>query len=1069
MSALSLMLLLAAGGCADDTFDDLPDYTLVGEPVKLRLNLRLPVMDERTRADRPVNDLNSVETLWVRTYSAQTGHATSDWLKIERDPSDIVIEDPDTKVNVDLTTLSGYNYIVGVANVVGCPAVTRSDIENRTTLDVLLDAADTWEKFLDIAVVSPSDFDDVYAAPVPVPMAGCYVDIDPGDTHPNGKPEEWESRDFTSFFIPAKKGTMVFESGAIHLRRLVSHVKFNVIPHADLDVTVNSYTVFNAPKFSWLYERAGAEGGKYGNFGDAATSSTDAERYYAGSIQYPMQYVTKNQDGSSTFDFWQGENKHVGNAGKYTDRDACSTDGMLYTSLTGSTWTPNNMASYVRINCTVSYKNNKELTVNDKGEIKDDGNFKVHRVGTADYIIHLGNIFPPQEKDKAADFSCYRNTKYTYNVTVNGADDIRVDAWADQESYPGEEGIVSDIEYSTVELDSHYNTFNIRLTEGELKQADFGYIITTYFGGIPLTLDEHSDLTKVDSRYYNWVELAPTTGEGELASYKPRTAASSTTFLLTDLKRGDKATVWENMPASHRSASGWYTVFINENTYEKMYGEEGYGNEESSDPAWRKYVNQNPRRCYIRVTRSQSADGKSVYARSKYSFSQRSIQTYYAANSDASSAIGLEMENETEGLNMRSTIPLTGTSGFNGRYNTNLWIQNQSPLYRYWADFVVNTPLERPAVTGERTQSGPELPARTISSGNPMPIAGLKLMTGESSVFNYPQANGYYTIQAMNACMSRNRDNDGDGSIDKEELRWYIPAMGKYFRLLIGSESMTDPVMSFKNIGTLPKVSGVGTSWINWNDYGSVNTGSYSRYLYAASDFDSKDSQLVLWAIEGMSTSNWKEAHNWGGGYPWQVKCIRNLGTDLTTIDDVDKVKKAYVIDKSARMVEMKHYDARSIRQTMLWGNGPVGNVDGAMPIHDIISLYNKPYRRFEYAENDIDVSDKYMTVSDIKAFLESNPCKKADQRGWRVPNQKEIAILMTEGVLSDSKDSKYVWMSCTYGYFNNNSGVGGGYENGQNLFMAMMSSHGLMMTENNFKNLGLGGKGKVRCVRDVN
>lgn len=172
---------------------------------------------------------------------------------------------------------------------------------------------------------------------------------------------------------------------------------------------------------------------------------------------------------------------------------------------------------------------------------------------------------------------------------------------------------------------------------------------------------------------------------------------------------------------------------------------------------------------------------------------------------------------------------------------------------------------------------------------------------------------------------------------------------------------------------------------------------------------------------------------------------------------------KAYEILKTARTVEMKHYDAHSIRQTMLYGNDTVNNTVSAMPIHDVTSPYNMPYRKFKYDDKDIEIPQDKRTVTGLKGYFESNPCNptnSSDRRGWRVPNQKEIAILKREGVLGSG-----AYISCTYGYFNSVTGVGGGYVNGQNMFMAMYGNKGMMMTSNNLSWYG----GKVRCVRDEN
>lgn len=1105
MAALAATMVLTS--CRDEKID-WPDYTLSGADVEVTVAVRLPVMEKQTRASLDASSLNRVESLWIRTYSADTGEANGEWTKLSPESADTEVER-----EVTLQTKSGYNYIVAVANV-SAPAVTKSDPSARHSLGELLEKADTWAGFLDIAVVSPSEFSDVYAPATPLAMAGCYTDINVGGTHPEPtRTDEWQDRDFTPYFIPAQKETVSFTGGAIHLRRLVSHVTFNVSPgNENLDVTVNSYQVMNAPKYSWLYERP-AKDGMATNFGDMATSAEDALNYYADVPQFGPQYIEKN-NGVSSFDFWQGENKHTAPAScrEYTDRDK-KTDGdpILFTSLTGDTWTPENEASYVVLSCTVDYKNT--LQVNDKGEITPDGS-DVFRTGQATYIVHLGYVkngaLPPDPRD----FNCYRNVDYTYDITVNGLDDIRVEAYAEGD-YPGEEGVVSDLQYATIEIDAHYHAFNIELTETELRDANFGFIITTYENGRQISISDDNrqvingqnidildgDGSVIDPKYYNWIELRPATGKNTLAEYKPRYGEFSDgkTFLLSSLKGG-----WDSMTDDMKSSSGYYTVFVNEYTYEPMYtGTDGYADErmagDATKPQWMGYVNQNPRRFYVRVTRSVSEDNNSVYSRSKYGVAQKSIQSYYSdqkitearpANGDipaipAGTAIGAERDNETEGLNLRHNFN-GGNDPDNGRWNVAQWLDNNgsasslsinsgSYLNRpRWDSFIdASDPMEVGAVGTDRAQGGPPLPERTISSGNPVRLPRVKPLTGQTSSFCDPQASGNYFIEAINACMSRNRDNNGNGRIEPDELRWYVPAMGKYLRLLLGDNSLSDPLMDFNEISALPQVNSNKNGWTTSG--GSIINDYCSRYMFISSDND----RNVLWGMEGTSTSTYGKVLDWSGGNsrPWQVRCIRNLGTDLTSVSRSEKVTMAYVPDLDKRTFSLTYYDSRSIRANSYAGNG---NGSGKMPLHDVSSPYNSVYKGFEYASGDIPIpsENRPSTGSDaqflssysrITDYINSNPCEN-DQNygtGWRIPNQRELTIMRNAGVFnSGSYSENATWITCTVNHFNRTDGNGNSGITDKFL-MIVTKTQGTQLTRNNMIYANSSGF-YIRCVRDI-
>lgn len=1057
-------MLLASLGCAEEPMDA-PDYTVSGREVTISVPLRFPKMDVRTRASHTDADINRVESLWVRTFSSLTGKATSEWKKVNPNTTDTEIG---RDVAVEIETLSGATYIVGVANVEN-PGVKKSAPDVVKPLSELLASADTWADFLDIAVLSPSDFDDVYATPVPLPMSGCYTTLDPG-TH-SVNLADWQKSNFTEYFIPYKDETVTLQ-GAIHLRRLVSHITFEIVPGDDVDVTVNSYTVYNVPKFSHLYERA-AENGMNANFGDNAGSEAEADGYFAKPIKYSSQYIDKNESGHQSFDWWQSESKHSSSSvTDYNNRDLVDANG-LFTSLTGDAWTPANMASYVRIECTVEYKDRKE--VDDNGNPALDGK-PMHREGNADYLVHLGYV---GENPSPGDFNCYRNTNYRYILTVKGMEHIRLDAFSETETYHGEEGVVSDLEHATIELDAHYNAFNIQLTQEELSASDFGYVITSYYGGKRQDVDDKTDLESVDEKFYDWIELRPTDGQYTLAAYKPcpdKASPGTTdgkTFRLADMRKGDKATVWENLGENRRSSSGWYTVFVNENTYESTYdyGNGEYGNESGSGdmPDWANYVNQDPRRFFIRVTKKESPDGKSVYSRSKYGISQSSIQTYYSlakfTDNPSGTAIGVERVNETEGLNMRSSFTDENTSGSNGRYNVALYLGNLTTDVNEserpeWSGFVDQaSPMEIPAVTGDRAQGGYELPDRTRNSeAGPLSIPGLTAFNGSvAPIYNDPQGSydRKYYVEAINACMSRNRDNNGNERIDPEELRWYVPALGKYLRLVLGSQSLTAPLMDYENgPESLPK--GQNNGW-----GGTAIKNEYlTRYMFFTSDVSETDNSLkVLWALEGTSVSTWNEAHSWGEGYPWQVRCIRNLGTDLRgKVTKEDKTAMAYVTSRDDRAVEMKYYDARSVRQTRLSGNGAA---TGQMPIHDITSPYNQVYSKFQYSDTDIDIDKDDWDIYKLKNYIESNPCGALGD-DWRVPNQKELAILRNIGGILVGD---YLWLSCTYNYYNGVTGAAGGeFVNGQSYFLGMLSHQGTQLNASNVTSKN----GKVRCVRDV-
>ena len=69
--------------------------------------------------------------------------------------------------------------------------------------------------------------------------------------------------------------------------------------------------------------------------------------------------------------------------------------------------------------------------------------------------------------------------------------------------------------------------------------------------------------------------------------------------------------------------------------------------------------------------------------------------------------------------------------------------------------------------------------------------------------------------------------------------------------------------------------------------YACTNGGN-TLYHFITSD------NIIVWADEGMSSSSFYGSANQYSYAPWQVRCIRNLGTDLTSVSSGEKVEAAY-------------------------------------------------------------------------------------------------------------------------------------------------------------------------------
>lgn len=1140
ISSLALAsVIFTFNSCKDDNILPDTDYTIVGMDVRMTVGVDMPKMSVQTRADIGDNYLDQVNSVWIATFSKATGEMTSKatanastpgWKKVEN----LVPQQNHMPHEVEIDTKSGPSYIVAVANVDENNGVRKSDPNlSEKSLSTLLEGVTDWNSFLDIAVMAPSTQQLINRPNTPLAMAGSFTNIKFDNPHyPQTSPSVWQTENFKAYTIPYSESGQVNmkELGAIHLRRLVSQVKFNLIPgstkiddkEVKMKLTPQSYRVINVPKYSWLYERSGnlRDGIKnFGaNFADESCTEKNQGDYYVATGEYTSNNIlpsteTGSKEGTYTFNFWQAENKHFSLEGqditKYDERDTEKKENIAgavedenkfdqtqnntgyFTSLTGDTWTPNNMATYVEIACTVDYDSN--ISVNDKGQPSTaPGSHNVARTGNARFMIHLGYM-----GSVASDFNCYRNTKYMYNVTINGVDDIIVEAYHGIET-PGMEGMVADVTDSFQELDCHYNAYNIQLSYDDLSLLDpttgkgFGFIVTTYdntaSGGAEKTYTEDSfkdyksfdDIPGEIKKYVDWIELKPTS-ENVLAKYTPR--GMENTFNLVDAAKGQISETVKN--------AGWYTVFVKEYTYEADGADESqYVN---GKPIWHSYVFAQPRRFYIRVTKAVSVDGQSVYARSRYAGVQQSITSYYDQSAVPTStekgkvngsAIGVEHFNESFGLNLRKSFPGPNPSdmldGNNGRYNcwlytrnnysSNAWSEGTDHTWSYFLDDTEPQTIKAINKYGV-TYAGGTMTLPKIKNYRPTDKKPNTYSPQYSVNNNGTVAEANYSdyIEAISACMNRNRDNNGNGEIDANEMRWYVPAMGKYLRMLIGQDALApDQIINYSEMTNRPSEFPSNRTW--------------GQHLFYGSD------GYVLWAMEGMSTSQFNQRGIDKPVAPWQVRCIRNLGTNLNNFQtDSDPTIPAYkFIPNDANnyakggRVEMTYYQSTSMRgDAYAAGNGTGIN---QMPVHTIAEEYNSLYRYgFEIHDSsttdnptlDYDGTMTANSWSDMRIYINTNPqgnrnpCTQLNtggETGWRLPNVKELAIMKNLVVITKENAP---FLCCSIGVFaaNGNKITPTTDVDSEHYFMCTLNqgnkdSTGIISQEWH-------GTYKIRCVRD--
>jgi hypothetical protein len=801
-----------------------------------------------------------------------------------------------------------------------------------------------------------------------------------------------------------------------------------------------------------------------GNVADNYTGSTP---FYNESLGSRLFTATTNASGDSgeSFEFYQLENKHTAldyladgtdhvgidpNAKSlYDERErefktndnGTDVNTGIYRSLVYSDKSNihNNNASYVVVNATVDYYVAAPANVEDFDAMTaqpiDPASTvkKIHRTGTVNYTIHLGYCEDKQNGvatlATAKDFNCRRNSRYTYNVKINGLKNVVVEAIRSDgtEDQPGVDGWVNDDMGEFQKLDSHYCEFNISLSDAE--RENLFYRITAPYGDkfyyYSRDKDGKYEMTPgMNKDLYGWIKFYPTSDKNTLAEYnggKGKNTLGEGTALWT-FDDMCEPTVKDSPYEADSDGNKWYTVFVDEYVY--TFDDNG-----TKETSWPKYVNKDDRIAEFIIQTDKSKDLESTYSYNKYTFSQKSIQTYYKGRTAGSTATGVEHYEETYCLNMNWQF-LTGSCWnerttkeydyANGRYN----------LYNY---LTTKTNMKWSSVIQ------PTVPAHVMAGENggcSHPEADYPVympMYGASVPANAPTPDDKRAYYANSICMNRNRDLDGNGDIDPEEIRWYTPTASRYVQIAMAQGELPDPIMRFTDYSP----TYFSDNWTDDNRYGTYN------YHYVTSDY------LYYWAEQSVTVgTNMFSGYSPGPSVAYTVRCVRNLGTDPyeLPVKGVREVDYAYTHDAATRTFTQDNFTDETLR----------GYNIGAIAPNDVSSPSARPYKKFEYAKHIcVNMQDAYIRFNDsgslgyvasasndnlktaawTNSLWQNGICgqysqqeDKSDLGTWRIPSSYELALMWIEGILRNTPEleSDYVsigqncsfYLSSTYDYF---------------------------------------------------
>lgn len=772
----------------------------------------------------------------------------------------------------------------------------------------------------------------------------------------------------------------------IPLKRADSKITFNVRAensnYDDFTFIPNSFRVVNAPLKSYILPRVTEGGATLTADMDAATDVTK-DFYSIPESQAPKFEVVGDNSGSFTFYMYENLKKPKSLINDNTiagyalrEKENKGEDGRN----TSYIYAPDN-ATYVVITGELSYSFEEPY---EDPDTHTQTTITKWLMADVEYVVHLGH----SGVANVDDYSTLRNHHYTYNVTIKGVNDLIVEvdndndpttANQDNEQRPGAEGEIVMSAQRVINVDGHYDRANIQLTDTEAKELHFA-VNTPWESGYDTNGFNVAHSSTVQD--YKWVkflinkEVSVAQNATTFAAYPGEqcydggktatgTAATSAAYgravTLRDIRQLSNYLKNDTNRGNAMSTDGkiYITVFIDEYLYfydptadpMSTPANTNYKGVTTADAAglllWKKSVNQPDRMLHIVKAGEMkySDDYETSISRSVVTIKQRSIQTFYNVNAESlTSAWGTETINETPRM-----TPANRTSIPNGAVNDNDYTRAQ----------------------------------KLTSNGTP----------NWSAVISSTQQYGFGTSynDPVYACAMRNRDFNGDGKINQQEVQWYLTSLNQMGDLWVGEPCMP----SYARLFHLDDESGYDGTYNHYKN-GSTMGRHYITSYWKSTSSATSQKLYVYWAEEygancafDTSKGTYYGSPQSGGKHVVSVRCVRNLGMPYTSTQmPTDYLQ---VVDSTPNnatdndvSVDLSYMNIAALRQTIA--------ATGHLPYVDMneIGENNRPYFGFYV------LPQTYTNTTWYKAYQgEQVGGTPVCPDGYRIPTQREMLIMV--------------------------------------------------------------------------
>lgn len=599
--------------------------------------------------------------------------------------------------------------------------------------------------------------------------------------------------------------------------------------------------------------------------------------------------------------------------------------------------------------------------------------------GDLSYTVHLGDF-----THNMSDFSVAANSNYEYTLTIKGVNNFIAESQKiDGKDDPGSEGVVIFKGTDILEVDCHYEARVMKFSMSELNQIinvdKYGYILkiqTAFCETISMIVDGEgriydaaefktqsnptvlttvgADGMPVDASRilisgdvdFDWVRFVKNTGVYSSTPNSSPGCMVSRYHAISDVcaypRRDNTQTIFEFLRDLYKAGKEQTASYFNatgSSVYVTCFVDENYYPKKN----WTEYVNKSePRRMYFANELFVSADGQSSFARAKYVVSQKSIWTFYKLDPTLK-PFGLESvsEEKVQGVDV---------------------VKETNSLEEPWDG-------RASAISNNKNKGF---------------YASSTKSTGKQDIYT----------GAYKACMSRNRDENGNGKIDADEIKWYLASVDQYKGMWAGEEAFDTDARLFK---------ATESEWLALKKaFGNGVDAKLSPWHYFTCS-----SANTFWAEEGCATGTNSSAT--------MVRCIRTL---VSNSDGLESAETYYSYKDN--IVELKLNDvALRTHQS-----------GGFQTYFERGKDSNKLYKKFKIASSNLpNKYPKEQVISSAKGsgFINSTDdvCQKAAGYGgsWRVPNQRELSIMSAVNTSLQNLYSCTSFTGVQSGYYKGGSG----------------------------------------------